>query len=240
MLCIHPCGGLPLVSSASWIVNETNCIWTCVIPPISPASGASSFIAISRAFGYDRTFCCISGLWMCGGRPTMNHSSRCWYRIWKVNLPITSLKHWSKSHTHSVCTYLTSFILVMYCDSEFGFLNSFNSALLIYAKVVSCLVGIIPCNFIYYTTTRPLIVVANCAIFTASPCMFLATQIVSQTNECWSGSFDLTPLNSGSLRLLSIPAMLVCVVPHLGDVGRLWFWICALHPLFILLVLCPP
>jgi hypothetical protein len=47
-------------------------------------------------------------------------------------------------------------------------------------------------------------------------------------------------LNSGSLRLLSIPAMLVCVVPHLGDVGRLWFWLCALHPLFILLVLCPP
>ena len=234
MLCIHPCGGLPLVSLASWIVNETNCIWTCVVPPISPSSGASSFIEISIASGYDTTFCCISGLWMCGGRPTMNHSWRCWYRIWKVNLPITSLKHWSKSHTDSVCTYLISFSLVMYCDSQFGFLNSFSSTFFIFSKVLACPVGIILCNFIYHTSAQPLNVVANCTIFTASSCMFLVAQSASQMKTCCYGSSDPTPLNSGILRVWSTPTMLSCVFAPLGDAAGLWFWIwlCELLPLF--------
>jgi hypothetical protein len=107
----------------------------------------------------------------------------------------------------------------MYFDSDFVFLNSFNNACLISAKVLACPVGVVLCSFIYQTNAWPLKVVSNCTIFTASSWTFFATKIVSHTNKCYHGSFDPTPWNLGSLSVFSNPVMLFCVVPLLSDVG---------------------
>jgi hypothetical protein len=111
----------------------------------------------------------------------------------------------------------------MYYDSDFEFLKSFSSACFISSKVLACPVGVMICKFIYHTSAQPLIVVANYTIFMASSCMFLASQTISHTNKYCSGSSHPTPLNLGSLRVLSTPAILTCVVPPLGDAGGLGF-----------------
>jgi hypothetical protein len=83
-------------------------------------------------------------------------------------------------------------------------------------------------------------VVANYAIFTTSSYMFLADQNVSRKNKCYFWSSNPTPLNSRSLRVLSIISMFICVFPPLGDVGTLCLSLCALLPLFRLVLFYLP
>jgi len=135
----------------------------------------------------------------------------------------------------------------MYCNSNFGFLNSFNNSCVIYAKVLAWPIGVVLCSFMYHTSAQPLKVVSNYIIFTTSSWTFFAAQIVSHTNRCCSGSFDPTPWNSGSLNVWPNPAILFCVVPPLGDVGLLWpdvlfplLWLDALLPLLWLLLFWLP
>jgi hypothetical protein len=155
------CFSFPFVSYSSWIVNAANFIWTCAIPPPSPTEDDSNFIVISRALSYNTTFSWIKGLWISGRSLAINHSWCCWSRIWKVILPIKSLNLWSKYQMDSVYTCLISFSYVMYCDSEFGFLNSFNIYCLISANVLACPIGMVLCIFIYHNSARPLNVVSN-------------------------------------------------------------------------------
>jgi hypothetical protein len=158
-----------------------------------------------------------------------------WYK--SINKPLLMLLIWNleiqsphyilsaliETHTDYVCTCLMSFMSVMYCNSEFGFLNSFNSAFFISTKVMYYHVCIMLCNFIYHTSAQPLNVVSNYTIVTASSCMFLAAQTISHTNKCCYGSSDPTPLNSRILRVLYTPTILACVVPPLSDASGLGF-----------------
>jgi hypothetical protein len=98
-------------------------IW--LIPELdSPIGDDSSFMAISNASAYEAIFYCIRGTLMCGRRETMNYSLLCSSGIWKVNQPIKVLNLWSNSHTGSTTFCLISFISVIHCGSDLGFLNS--------------------------------------------------------------------------------------------------------------------
>jgi hypothetical protein len=107
----------------------------------------------------------------------------------------------------------------MYCNSDFGFLNSFNNACVIYAKVLVWPSIVVLWSFMYHTRICPLKVVSNYVIFVLSSWMFLAVHMVSHTNMCCYGYLDPIPFKSSNLSVLSTPTMLLGVGPLPGDVG---------------------
>jgi hypothetical protein len=63
-------------------------------------------------------------------------------------------------------------------------------------------------KLIYQSSARSLNVIANCASLVSSPVICLASQIFSQINRCFYGSFDASPLNSGNMMVGSCPTIL--------------------------------
>jgi hypothetical protein len=107
----------------------------------------------------------------------------------------------------------------MYCDSDFGFLNYFNNACVIYDNVLVLPSIVVIWSFMYQTSMHTLKVVSNFTIFAPSSWTIFSFQMVSHMNKCCYGSSDPIPLDSGNLRVLSTPSILLCVGPLPGDTG---------------------
>jgi hypothetical protein len=121
--------------------------------------------------------------------------------MYKFSPPIISLKFLSKSHNESVCTYSISFSFVMFCDSDIGLLNSFNSVCLISAKFLAFPICLVLFISMYHTNAWPLNVFSDYAIFAPSSSTFFAAQIVLQTNKICFEFYDPSPWKLGTLRV---------------------------------------
>ena len=126
----------PFLISYNWSIKFSNCVWIWLIPTaFSPMGEASNFMVISQASLCVTIFYYINGSLIWDISDVMNHSL-CWMSlISKLTLSISVLNLWSKSQTVSFGYCLIYFSSVMYCASDFGFLNSSISPLLTFANV---------------------------------------------------------------------------------------------------------
>ena len=143
---------------------------------------------------------------MWGSSTTINHSWCCCARNSKLTCPSNVLNLWSKSHIDSCGNYLISFSLVMHCDSNLGFLNSFFNSSLISLMVCGCCALVE--NFINHVRALSLNVVVKCTLLMSSLCTWLMFHIASQRKKWRSGSSTLVPQKIGSF--ISSPILLLC------------------------------
>jgi hypothetical protein len=93
------------------------------------------------------------------------------------------------------------------------FINNF----LISTIVLVVLGGLFAAKIIYQSSVQSLNVIADCTSLVSSSVIYFASQIFSQINMCFSGSYNASPLNSGNLMVGSCPSILnVELLPPCG------------------------